>query len=611
MKLHKLIVEGFKSFKKKQELIVDEKISIFIGANDHGKTNLLEAIRRLNDNAPITQGDKNYDLPDGSVCRITWHFVLSINEIEELKTFQAIPTKNEDEEQVQPETNNPSTLEEISVNDKNEIVFSRDFNEKVKVKSVPLANIPFSNESQILELRPKVELFKLPGNNLVDSINRQELDQNECIQGIFRLAGLWEKKDAIFSISTTTTRMLDEASETLTNALREQWNQGKDLEWKIKHVGNNGDRIELNIKDPAISNTYSKPSLRSAGFQTYFLLSMIISARTANSNRGSFIFLFDEPATELHPKAQLDLQRSLEVIAENAQIAYSTHSLFLINKNYPKRNCVIKKTGEGSLIDHKPFINNWKSLRESLGILMSNNFLIADKTLLVEGPSDICYILAAIKKLKNDSIIDIDLNDFCIVDAGSKENYVAMAKLMLSEGREIVALLDGNGHGVKVEKELNTICEKEISDKKLKIHKLPKNMSIEDVMADHDIFRAATLRLVKILEEKKILNKKEGIEFEKEIKKIVPSKEKTLGKVFEEVTKALWEPDSTISKLNVALLYEDIIKPSSEDDDNSNDDLSEINLPEECEKELKEIKKKLSLRGECAKFEGVFQELDS
>lgn len=611
MKLHELTVEGFKSFRKKQSLIVDEKITIFIGANDHGKTNLLEAIKRLNDNSQITQEDKNYDLQKGSECCIAWHFSLTSDEVEKLKEFQVFPNVNEDDKELETEINNVPTIEEFPVNENGELVFLRKFNEKVKVMSVPISNLPTSCESQILGLRPKVELFKLPGNNIVDSVNRQELNQNECIQGIFRLAGLWEKKDEIFKISTTTTRLLDEASETLTKVLREQWNQGKDLEWKIKHVGNNGDRIELNIKDPAINNTYSKPSLRSAGFQTFFLLSMIISARTANSDRGSFIFLFDEPATELHPKAQLDLQRSLEVIAENAQIAYSTHSLFLINKNYPKRNCVIKKTSEGSLIDHKPFINNWKSLRESLGILMSNNFLIADKTLLVEGPSDIIYILAAIKILKFDSKIDIDLNDFCIVDAGSRENYVAMAKLMLSEGREIVALLDGNGHGDSVEKELEKICEKEISEKKLKIHKLPEGSSIEDIMVDYEIFREAVLKFLKFLEEKKILIEKEGIEFESEIRKIVPSKKKTLGKIFEEVTETLWEPNSKISKLNVALIYEDIIMPLSEDDENPSKGFSEINLPGECEKELKQIKKKLNLRGESAKYEGVFQNLSS
>lgn len=600
MKLKELTVEGYKSFKKRQNLIVDEKITIFIGANDHGKTNLLEAIKCLNDDSIITQDDKNYDLPNGSDCRITWHFSLTDNEVEKLNNFQVFPLGNEDnnelesvtnitpkteetsvnenDTELEPNINSPSTTEEfpadeidkelitkiknssttgdIPINVNGELVFSRNFNEKVKVESVPISNIPISSESLILGLRPKVELFKLQGNNIVDSINRQELNQNECIQGIFRLAGLWNKKDEIFTISTTTTRILDQASETLTNALRDQWNQGKDLEWKIKHVGNNGERIEINIKDPAISNTYSKPSLRSAGFQTYFLLSMIISARTASSDKESFIFLFDEPATELHPKAQLDLQRSFEVIAENAQIAYTTHSLFLINKNYPKRNCVINKTGEGSLIDHKPFINNWKSLRESLGILMSNNFLIADKTILVEGPSDIFYILIAIKKLKLDSIIDIDLNDFCIVDAGSRENYVSMAKLMLSEGREIVALVDGNGHGNLVEKELGHICRKEIDDKRLIIHKLPENTSIEDVMVDHEIFREAIMNQVKSLDEQKILNKKAGIEFSAEIKKIIPNKKKTLGKIFEEVTESLWEPNTKISKLNLAMIYE-------------------------------------------------------
>ena len=200
---------------------------------------------------------------------------------------------------------------------------------------------------------------------------------------------------------------------------------------------------------------------------------MIILARTQN-NKGKFIYLFDEPGTYLHPHAQLDLQRSFEIISDDAQLVYTTHSLFLINKNYPNRNKVISKTDEGTKIDQKPFLKNWKAVRDSLGILLSNNFLIAEKTLLTEGPSDVIYILSAIKQLKSLDKIDIDLNDLSIVDAGSPDNYIAMAKLMLSEGRDIVALVDGDKYGEDTEGKLKKVCEKELKDKKLQIYKLPK-----------------------------------------------------------------------------------------------------------------------------------------
>ena len=78
------------------------------------------------------------------------------------------------------------------------------------------------------------------------------------------------------------------------------------------HGGNNGDHILIQIYDPSVKNRYTQPSKRSSGFQTFFILSMLITARKYNNPSNSYIFLFDEPGTYLHPSAQIDLQRSFE-----------------------------------------------------------------------------------------------------------------------------------------------------------------------------------------------------------------------------------------------------------------------------------------------------------
>jgi predicted ATP-dependent endonuclease of OLD family len=341
--------------------------------------------------------------------------------------------------------------------------------------------VVLSAESQILALRPRVELFESPSGNVVDEVTRLQLETPVCefMQGIFRLAGLWDSRDQIFAQNDTTSKQLKKASAALTKILNDQWNQGKDLKWIFEHTGTNGDTIVIKIEDPAIKGRYTRPSLRSSGFRTYFLLSMIIYARSQNTAYNSHIYLFDEPGTYLHPSAQLDLQRSFETIADQAQLAYTTHSLFLISKNYPSRNRVVSKTASGTKIDQKPFSKNWKSVRQSLGILLSNNFLIAEKTLLGEGPSDAIYLLNALKKLKSSGAIDVDLNDMSIVGAGDAQNYVAMAKIMLSEGRSIVALTDGDSSGKKIQTQLESACAAEIKAKKLQIHLLPENKSAE------------------------------------------------------------------------------------------------------------------------------------
>lgn len=69
--------------------------------------------------------------------------------------------------------------------------------------------------------------------------------------------------------------------------------------------------------------------------QHTFNMRMLLVARTDKAVPNGYIFMFDEPGLNLHPKGQVDLQNVFEDITKTNQIIYSTHSVFLINKNYP------------------------------------------------------------------------------------------------------------------------------------------------------------------------------------------------------------------------------------------------------------------------------------
>ena len=461
--------------------------------------------------------------------------------------------------------NNVDDDQTFPINDLNEIVFSRNLGaNKVRVLSLPIP-VLVRHEDEVLALRPRVELFESPNGNVVDQVKRVDLETApfEFMQGIFRLAGLWEARDIIFAQNDTTSKQLNEASAKLTRTLNDEWNQGKDLKWRFEHTGTNGDTIVIKIEDPAIKGRYTRPSLRSSGFRTYFLLSMIIYARSQNTPSNSHIYLFDEPGTYLHPSAQLDLQRSFEAIADQAQLVYTTHSLFLISKNYPARNRVISKTISGTQIDQKPFSRNWKSVRESLGILLSNNFLIADKTLLVEGPSDSIYLLSALKRLKMLGKIDVDLNDMSIVDAGDAQNYVAMAKIMLSEGRSVIALADGDASGKKLKTQMEQSCAAELKSGKLQIQLLSDNNSSEDVFADMTSLRVAIRKAGQRLLDDGARVLKEGVNLDQAANEIAPSDAATLGKTIDDVTKSWFTKGDKISKLLIAIFYEDETESSN------------------------------------------------
>src|SRR5258705_344992 len=82
-------------------------------------------------------------------------------------------------------------------------------------------------------------IFLHPTSNLIDQVNLSQLEQPnfEFMQGIFRIAGIWDARKTIFSQNDTNAKTLSQASETLTSVLNDKWNQGKNLKWKLEHTG--------------------------------------------------------------------------------------------------------------------------------------------------------------------------------------------------------------------------------------------------------------------------------------------------------------------------------------------------------------------------------------
>ncbi len=633
MKLKKVLISNFRSVKNTVTVVIDQSTTVLIGANDHGKTNILDAIQCLNTDRPIKAEDVNWDAPEGEAPSIEWYFSIEDQDIPKIKALEvpAAPVQEPAPEPplaeevvtiepvTEPITDSVATeptpvqspvqqavRETVVLNPQagEEIVFIRNgVDAALEVKTVPssLEPLPQADRSNLLSLLPKVELFKTPDIGIKDSVSLAELTTTdyEFMQGIFRLAGIWDQKDSLFTQNNKTQKVLDTASTELTKRLNSDWQQGRNLKWMFSPGGNAGDRIIISIGDEAVEERYTSLSHRSSGFKTYFLLKMILLARTASNPTGSYIFLFDEPGTYLHPHAQIDLQRSFEKIAERSQIIYTTHSLFLINKNHPKRNRVVSKSAEGTKLDQRPFQKNWKAIRESLGILLSNNFLIAEKTLLVEGPSDVIYILDCINRLKVLGRIDIDLNDLSIVDAGTSENYVAMAKLMLQEGREVVAIVDGDSGGTAITTQLKKVCKQELTDKKLQIETLPQHKSIEDICCDMPLLQLAIKNVATNMVSLAVKTPNPAdLDFAIAAAQIASIAGTTFGKVIDDTTKGWFNPPQSLSKLLIAIEYEDLCK-----------DKPELAPPSEAETCIAKIKTALDIRGEKSVEEGVFEEV--
>lgn len=346
-------------------------------------------------------------------------------------------------------------------------------------------------EAYLRERLPRVELIK-PQERLPDSATRETILEpgNDFMRGIFRYAGLEpEEWKAIFAQTDATRKRLAAANKQLNKTLRESWSQGRDLRFELDHREG---EIDLLIDDPAVKQTYVRASQRSAGFTHFFALKTMLYAREQASGASSFIWLFDDPGIYLHPEGQHDLLQVLETLAQANQLVYSTHSIFLINKNFPTRHRLLKKTAKGTIIDQKPYTSQWRSAIEALGLSFPGTFLFASKVLLVEGDSDPILLNADLQKLIEIGELTFDINPLSIISTGDSKHADALIRILLDSAvkPEIALLFDGDKGGLDRRKSLKALVE----TKKLPWHQLTKDTSAEDHVLAPELFREATIR---------------------------------------------------------------------------------------------------------------------
>lgn len=85
---------------------------------------------------------------------------------------------------------------------------------------------------------------------------------------------------------------------------------------------------------------------RSLGFRWFFIFLLFTQFRPFRKNTPqNIIYLFDEPASNLHSSAQKQLLKSFENLTKNSKIIYTTHSHHLINPNWLESTYVVKNEG--------------------------------------------------------------------------------------------------------------------------------------------------------------------------------------------------------------------------------------------------------------------------
>ena len=202
---------------------------------------------------------------------------------------------------------------------------------------------------------------------------------------------------------------------------------------------------------------------RSMGLKFFlsYYVQLLARRHRAPADGQTQILLMDEPDAYLSSQGQQDLLRILEDFARpedrsrEDQVVYVTHSPFLINRNAAERIRVLDKgTGEeGTRVVKDVARNHYEPLRSSLGAFVAETAFIGGANLFVEGPADqvlLAGMSSHLRAVGASRVDSLDLNEVTIVPSGSAESIPYM--VYLARGRDevkppCVALLDGDKAG--------------------------------------------------------------------------------------------------------------------------------------------------------------------
>ena len=85
---------------------------------------------------------------------------------------------------------------------------------------------------------------------------------------------------------------------------------------------------------------------RSLGFRWFFCFLLFTQFRCFRKSQKNTLFLLDEPASNLHSKAQMQLLESFSKVTENGgKIIFSTHSPYMINPKWLENTFIVKNEG--------------------------------------------------------------------------------------------------------------------------------------------------------------------------------------------------------------------------------------------------------------------------
>lgn len=481
MKLSKAEIEDFRSIKS-DEINLEDDLTILVGPNEGGKTNTLDALNFAHGKNKFESSDVRMNSDNDKAPSL--RFTISFTE-EEAEELTEHTVKGDIDVEIKIDNSGTFEVESVSNVDRKPVLKNPNNNREVKIptedglKTNRKQRNILGDEVKMEELRERYEehnaidiieepsldinRHKLhkhinifypemnPESTLSHNYNTDNFRQNpenyETLFSIFKLAG-YNKTQIRNLFSKDYTKIineLDEINENVSQQLQNKWGQNRGIKINLRYTQN---QIKVFIGD----GPSTKPSWRSEGFKWFLTFVIKFTAEMQGEEKGNIILL-DEPGLVLHPRGQKDLIKLLKDISENNQLIYTTPSPFLVPKGeVPNIRVVSRDNDEGHTTIRETTQSDLvkdEVIRKTLGIDLSDSYLINKKTLIVEGPIDKMILHFVNRKMHASQDLPegyraLELDKTAEIVAGSASKIINPAKFLANNGLSFVAVFDAD-----------------------------------------------------------------------------------------------------------------------------------------------------------------------
>ena len=477
MIVKKAIINNFKSIEHIEldfDKVGNSYTKIFVGINESGKSNILEALSYFKVPKSNVSFDSfcNQKLEDSEKCEISFYLEIGDNDcyingiVDSSNKPQKIKFKISTIIKrvfLQKNKNRFESSYEYDVEllDKNifikkeqglgnnyipidkYIINNKDVEGFQLLTNKLLLNLFRKNISEMIEkMEPDVSMWKPSPDYILSNINLNKFKENtnssKPLKNIFYLCGYTDDKikEKIDKVSNHTQRSIlsSKLNTEINNYIGRVWSNKISVVIEITETGN----LSFLIKDQGVENEHNRFEItdRSQGAQQFLSLILSLSLEAENHERKNEIILIDEPEVHLHPSGIRDLGKELLKVGNENYVFLATHSPFIIDKQHKERHYIVKKNKKAiteiTRIKESDNIIDDEVLNEAFGINVYRD-LLNPHSILVEGASDKIILQKAFNCLGYNGIGITNGHGTNIDTLASKMNFDNFSVLVVSD----------------------------------------------------------------------------------------------------------------------------------------------------------------------------------